>query len=63
MHLSVARKVSVQLASWAVAVSTQDEDNEQTPDTVQPVDTIEGMVYSAIVRQDGKKTSVKVTVK
>ena len=27
LHLSVARKVSVQLASWAVAVSTQDEDN------------------------------------
>ena len=37
----------------------QDEDTEQTPDTVQPT---EGMVYSAVVRQDGKKTSVKITV-
>ena len=33
-----------------------------TSDTVQPVDVIEGMVYSAVIRQDGKKTSVKVTV-
>ena len=37
----------------------QDEDTEQTPDTVQPT---EGMVYSAVIRQDGKKTSVKITV-
>ena len=37
----------------------QDEDTEQTPDTVQPT---EGMLYSAVIRQDGKKTSVKITV-
>ena len=37
----------------------QDEDTEQTPDTVQPS---EGMVYSAVIRQDGKKTSVMIPV-
>ena len=37
----------------------QDEDTEQTPDTVQPT---EGMVCSAVVRQDGKKTTVKTIV-
>ena len=40
--------------------TTQNEKTSSTSDTVQPA---EGMVYSAVVRQDGKKTSVKVTVK
>ena len=42
--------------------TTQNEDSEQTSSTSDTVQPAEGMVYSAVIRQDGKKTSVKVTV-
>ena len=70
---NISRHQTPVMGSWSTALWYVVKDDKKTTvkttaqtsstsDTVQPVDVIEGMVYSAVIRQDGKKTSVKVTV-